>query len=89
MAKSLLCRRRLTGLITATALAVDRSVTRRCALGDEEDEGQGSPAGEPGDVIQGVQEMGVELESHIQFVIEAMRREATAIGLGGRTEPGT
>jgi len=34
-------------------------------------------------VLLGVQEMGVDLEQHIQFVIDAMRRAADAIGLAG------
>ena len=35
------------------------------------------------DVISGAEELGVELDAHIQFVIDAMRREAVAIGLEG------
>lgn len=35
------------------------------------------------DVIQGAQELGVELEAHIAFVIEAMRARADEIGLRG------
>ena len=35
------------------------------------------------DVMLGAQELGVELEPHIQFVIDAMRRSADAIGLAG------
>jgi len=35
------------------------------------------------DVLLGVQEMGVDLDQHVQFVIDAMRREADAIGLAG------
>jgi predicted hydrolase (HD superfamily) len=35
------------------------------------------------DVLLGVQEMGVDLDQHIQFVIDAMRRAADAIGLAG------
>lgn len=35
------------------------------------------------DVIQGAQELGVELEPHIAFVIEAMRARADEIGLRG------
>jgi predicted hydrolase (HD superfamily) len=33
------------------------------------------------DVILGAQELGVELEAHIQFCIEAMKRQSTALGL--------
>jgi predicted hydrolase (HD superfamily) len=35
------------------------------------------------DVLQGVSELGVELDEHIQFVIEAMRPVAHSIGLQG------
>jgi len=35
------------------------------------------------DVIVGAQELGIDLERHIQFVIDAMRRSADAIGLAG------
>ena len=33
------------------------------------------------DVLLGVQELGVDLDAHIQFVIDAMRRSADALGL--------
>jgi predicted hydrolase (HD superfamily) len=35
------------------------------------------------DVILGAQELGVDLERHVQFVIDAMRGAAEAIGLAG------
>jgi predicted hydrolase (HD superfamily) len=35
------------------------------------------------DVLQGASELGVELDEHIQFVIEAMRPVADSIGLKG------
>jgi predicted hydrolase (HD superfamily) len=35
------------------------------------------------DVILGAQELGIELETHVQFVITAMRGAADAIGLAG------
>lgn len=86
MARSLFAVDELTGLITATALVkpsrsvhdVDaRSVKKKMkdkafAKGVNRD-----------DVILGAQELGVELDEHIQFVIEAMRRVAEAIGLAG------
>jgi predicted hydrolase (HD superfamily) len=76
----------LSGLITATALVkptrslddVDaRSVRKKMkdkafAKGVNRD-----------DVLLGTQEMGVDLDRHIQFVIDAMRRVAGAIGLAG------
>jgi predicted hydrolase (HD superfamily) len=33
------------------------------------------------DVIQGAAELGVDLDAHIAFCIEAMRRRATDLGL--------
>jgi putative nucleotidyltransferase with HDIG domain len=86
MARSLFAVDELTGLITATALVkpsrsvhdVDaRSVKKKMkdkafAKGVNRD-----------DVLLGAQELGVELDEHIQFVIEAMRRVAEAIGLAG------
>lgn len=42
------------------------------------------------DVIQGAAELGVELEPHIAFVIQAMRAQAALLGLAGTlaTAPG-
>src|SRR5881394_2413294 len=86
MAKTLFAVDELSGLITATALVrptkslheVDaRSVRKKMkdkafAKGVNRD-----------DVLLGTQEMGLDLEQHIQFVIDAMRRVADAIGLAG------
>jgi predicted hydrolase (HD superfamily) len=35
------------------------------------------------DVINGAADLGVELETHIAFVIEAMRGSASTLGLAG------
>lgn len=86
MARTLFAVDELTGLITATALVkpsrsvhdVDaRSVKKKMkdkafAKGVNRD-----------DVILGAQELGVELDDHVQFVIEAMRGVADSIGLAG------
>jgi putative nucleotidyltransferase with HDIG domain len=86
MARALFAVDELSGLITATALVkptksvhdVDaRSVRKKMkdkafAKGVNRD-----------DVLLGVQELGVDLDQHIQFVIEAMRRAADSIGLAG------
>jgi putative nucleotidyltransferase with HDIG domain len=86
MAKTLFAVDELTGLITATALVkpsrsvheVDvRSVRKKMkdkafARGVNRD-----------DVVNGAADLGVELDEHIQFVIDAMRREADALGLAG------
>jgi predicted hydrolase (HD superfamily) len=39
------------------------------------------------DVLLGTQELGVDLDTHIQFVIDAMKRAAEAIGLNGTGGP--
>jgi len=86
MAKTLFAVDELSGLITATALVkptrsvhdVDaRSVRKKMkdkafAKGVNRD-----------DVLLGTQEMSVDLDQHIEFVIEAMRRVADVIGLAG------
>ena len=86
MAKTLFAVDELTGLITATALVrpsrsvyeVDaRSVRKKMkdkafARGVNRD-----------DVINGAESLGVELDMHIQFVVDAMRANAEALGLVG------
>ena len=86
MAKALFAVDELTGLITATALVrpsrsineVDaRSVKKKMkdkafARGVNRD-----------DVVLGAEELGVDLDAHIQFVVDAMRAEAEALGLAG------
>ncbi len=90
MAKTLFAVDELTGLITATALVkpsksvhdVDtRSVRKKMkdkafARGVSRD-----------DVIVGAQELGVDLDDHIAFVIAAMQAVATEIGLEGVKQP--
>ena len=91
MAKALFAVDELTGLITATALVrpskslheVDaRSVKKKMkdkafARGVNRD-----------DVFQGAQELGVDLDAHIQFVIDAMRARAADLGLDGQPTGG-
>jgi len=86
MAKTLFAVDELTGLITATALVrpsksvheVDaRSVRKKMkdkafARGVNRD-----------DVVNGAAELGVDLDWHIQFVIDAMKARADALGLAG------
>jgi putative nucleotidyltransferase with HDIG domain len=86
MAKTLFAVDELTGLITATALVrpsrsiheVDaRSVRKKMkdkafAKGVNRD-----------DVVNGAQDLGVELDEHIQFVVDAMKASADALGLAG------
>jgi putative nucleotidyltransferase with HDIG domain len=91
MAKTLFAVDELTGLITATALVrpskslqeVDaRSVRKKMkdkafARGVNRD-----------DVLQGAQELGVDLDAHIQFVIDAMKTRAADLGLDGQEAKG-
>jgi len=86
MAKTLFAVDELTGLITATALVrptksvheVDaRSVRKKMkdkafARGVSRD-----------DVINGAQELGVDLDEHIAFVIESMKARSADLGLSG------
>ena len=86
MAKTLFAVDELTGLITATALVrptksvheVDaRSVRKKMkdkafARGVNRD-----------DVINGAQELGIDLDEHISFVIAAMQARSSELGLAG------
>jgi predicted hydrolase (HD superfamily) len=86
MARTLFAVDELTGLITATALVkpsrrvadVDAASVRKkmkdkaFARGVNRD-----------DIVQGAGELGVELDEHIAFVIAAMQRSATDLGLAG------
>jgi len=86
MAKTLFAVDELTGLITATALVrptksvheVDaRSVRKKMkdkafARGVNRD-----------DVINGAQELGVDLDEHIAFVIGSMQARSADLGLSG------
>jgi putative nucleotidyltransferase with HDIG domain len=90
LARALFAVDELTGLVTATALVkptrsvhdVDAAGVRKrmkdkaFARGVNRD-----------DVVRGAEELGVPLDEHIAFVIEAMRAEAEALGLAGRPAP--
>jgi putative nucleotidyltransferase with HDIG domain len=84
MARTLFAVDELTGLITATALVrpskkvqdVDANSVRKKMKDKAFARGVSRE-----DVIQGAAELGVDLDEHIQFVIDAMRRESAALGL--------
>jgi putative nucleotidyltransferase with HDIG domain len=86
MARALFAVDELTGLITATALVkptksvhdVDAKSVRKKMKDKAFAKGVNRD-----DVILGTQELGIDLDTHIQFVIDAMRRSADAIGLAG------
>ena len=86
MAKALFAVDELTGMITATALVrpsrsvheVDAKSVRK----KMKDKGFARGVNRD-DVINGAQDLGVELDEHIQFVVDAMRASADALGLAG------
>src|SRR3954464_5115542 len=86
MAKALFAVDELTGLITATALVkptksvhdVDAKSVRKKMKDKAFARGVSRE-----DVIQGAQELGVDLDEHIAFVIQAMQGKAEEIGLAG------
>ncbi len=90
MAKTLFAVDELTGLVTATALVrPSRSVHEVDARGVRKkmkDKAFARGVSRE-DVIAGAAELGVDLDEHIQFVIDAMRRVAPSLGLEG--SPGT
>jgi putative nucleotidyltransferase with HDIG domain len=88
MARALFAVDELTGLITATALVkpsksvhdVDAKSVRKKMKDKAFAKGVSRE-----DVMVGTQELGVDLDTHIQFVIDAMRRSADVLGLAGVT----
>jgi len=90
MARALFAVDELTGLITATALVkptksvhdVDAKSVRKKMKDKAFAKGVSRD-----DVLLGTQELGVDLDAHIQFVIDAMRGAAEAIGLAGAPAP--
>ena len=86
MAKTLFAVDELTGLITATALVrPSRSVHEveaKSVRKKMKDKAFARGVSRE-DVITGAEELGVELESHIAFVIGAMQSVASDIGLDG------
>lgn len=86
MAKTLFAVDELTGLITATALVrPSRSlyeVDARSVRKKMKDKGFARGVNRD-DVINGAEALGVELDMHIQFVVDAMRANAEELGLVG------
>jgi putative nucleotidyltransferase with HDIG domain len=90
MAKTLFAVDELTGMITATALVkptksvndVDAKSVRKKMKDKAFARGVSRE-----DVIQGAADLGVDLDEHIQFVIDAMRANAVALGLAGGPPP--
>ena len=90
MAKALFAVDELTGLVTATALVrPSRSVHEvdaRAVRKKMKDKGFARGVNRD-DVLLGAQELGVDLDAHIQFVVDAMRGVADSLGLSGVPTP--
>lgn len=86
MARALFAVDELTGLVTATALVKPTKslfdVDARSVRKKMKDKGFARGVNRD-DMIGGAQELGVELDQHIQFVIDAMRGCAESLGLAG------
>jgi predicted hydrolase (HD superfamily) len=91
LAKSLYAVDELTGLVTATALVrPSRSVHEvdaRSVRKKMKDKAFARGVNRE-DVLSGAADLGVDLDEHIDFVIQAMRGSADALGLAGTPTPG-
>jgi putative nucleotidyltransferase with HDIG domain len=87
MARALFAVDELTGLVTATALVrPSRSINEvdaRAVRKKMKDKAFAKGVSRD-DVVLGAQELGVDLDEHIQFVIDAMRGVAASLGLAGQ-----
>ena len=94
MAKTLFAVDELTGLVTATALVRPSKsvleVDARSVRKKMKDKAFARGVSRE-DVVEGARELGVDLDAHIQFVVEAMQGVAGSLGLAGNptTEPGS
>jgi predicted hydrolase (HD superfamily) len=86
MARALFAVDELTGLVTATALVKPtknvHDVEAKSVRKKMKDKAFAKGVSRE-DVRVGTQELGVDLDTHIQFVIDALKRAAEAIGLNG------
>lgn len=86
MAKALFAVDELTGMITATALVKPtkslNDVDAKSVRKKMKDKGFARGVNRD-DVIQGAADLGVDLDEHITFVIDAMKGSAAALGLQG------
>jgi len=90
MAKALFAVDELTGLVTATALVRPsksvNEVEAKSVRKKMKDKAFARGVNRD-DVLLGVQELGVDLDEHIQFVVDAMRAAAESLGLAGTPTP--
>lgn len=87
MDKTLFACDELVGLITAAALVLpDRSLhsLQPASVRKRMKEKSFAKTVHREDILQGAQELGVDLDEHIAFVLEAMRGIAAELGLDGR-----
>jgi putative nucleotidyltransferase with HDIG domain len=86
MARALFAVDELTGLITATALVKPsrsvHDVEARSVRKKMKDKAFARGVSRE-DVVQGAEELGVDLDEHIAFVVAALQRSAESIGLQG------
>ena len=90
MARALFAVDELTGLVTATALVKpSRSVhdVEAASVKKKMKDKAFARGVNRDDVLLGAQELGVDLDEHIRFVVNAMRGVAEAIGLAGTPAP--
>lgn len=91
LAQTLFAVDELTGLITASALVrPSRSVLdlEASSVKKKMKDKHFARGVSREDVVNGAAELGVELDEHIQFVIDAMRPVADSLGLKGAAVPG-
>lgn len=91
LAQTLFAVDELTGLITASALVrPSRSVLdlEASSVKKKMKDKHFARGVSREDVVNGASELGVELDEHIQFVIDAMRPVADSLGLKGAAVPG-
>jgi putative nucleotidyltransferase with HDIG domain len=90
MEKALFACDELAGLITATALVKPSKslaeVDARSVRKKMKDKAFARSVSRE-DIIQGAQELGVELDEHVAFCIEAMKAIAGDLGLAGNSAP--
>ncbi len=86
MSRALFAVDELTGLITATALVKPsrsvHDVEARSVRKKMKDKAFARGVSRD-DVVQGAQELGVDLDEHIAFVVSALQKSAESIGLQG------
>ena len=91
MAKTLFAVDELTGLVTATALVRPsksvHEVDARSVRKKMKDKAFARGVNRE-DVVNGAGDLGVDLDWHIQFVIDAMRARADSLGLAGSPSGG-